>query len=46
MLFRSLKDEQLAEVMGRAARDRYERLFSGPALGRAYAELFREVAGG
>lgn len=41
-----IKDEQLAEVMGRAARDRYERLFSGPALGRAYAELFREVAGG
>jgi glycosyltransferase involved in cell wall biosynthesis len=41
-----LKDEQLAEVMGRAARDRYERLFSGPALGRAYAELFREVASG
>lgn len=41
-----LKDEQLAQVMGRAARDRYERLFSGPALGRAYAELFREVASG
>ena len=41
-----LMDERLAGVMGAAARARYERLFSGPALGRAYAGLFREVAGG
>ncbi len=40
-----LADDNLAASMGRAARARYERLFSGPALGRAYAALFREVAG-
>lgn len=38
-----LRDGNLATAMGRAARDRYERLFSGPALGRAYAEVFREA---
>lgn len=37
-------DANLAESLGRGARARYERLFSGPALGRAYADLFREVA--
>ncbi len=40
-----LYDSNLAESFGRGARARYERLFSGPALGRAYADLFREVAG-
>lgn len=40
-----LHDPSLAELFGRGARARYERLFSGPALGRAYADLFREVAG-
>lgn len=40
-----LHDSSLAESLGRGARVRYERLFSGPALGRAYADLFREVAG-
>ena len=40
-----LADDALAAGMGGAARARYERLFSGPALGRAYSELFREVAG-
>lgn len=40
-----LSEDSLAEKMGKAARTRYERLFSGPALGRAYAELFREVVG-
>jgi len=40
-----LNDASLAESLGRGARARYERLFSGPALGRAYADLFREVAG-
>ena len=34
----------LARNMGQAARARYERLFSGPALGKAYADLFREMA--
>jgi rhamnosyl/mannosyltransferase len=40
-----LNDSNLADSLGRGARARYERLFSGPALGRAYADLFREVAG-
>ena len=39
-----LTDDNLAVTMGNAARARYEQLFSGPALGRAYADLFREVA--
>ncbi|MFZ2169311.1 MAG: glycosyltransferase [Methylococcaceae bacterium] len=39
-----LTDETLAARMGAAARNRYERLFSGPALGQAYAALFREIA--
>lgn len=39
-----LTDNALAARMGGAARTRYERLFSGQALGRAYAELYREVA--
>lgn len=41
-----LTDGSLATDMGLRARARYEQMFSGPALGRAYAELFREVAGG
>lgn len=41
---RLLIDERLADRMGRDARSRYERLFSGHALGRGYAELFQEVA--
>lgn len=39
-----LSDASLADNMGAAARQRYERLFSGPALGKAYADLFRELA--
>jgi len=39
-----LRDSSAATAFGLGARARYERLFSGPALGRAYAELFREVA--
>jgi glycosyltransferase involved in cell wall biosynthesis len=39
-----LKDDALSALMGDVARNRYERLFSGPALGRAYADLFREIA--
>ena len=39
-----LTDDNLATKMGNAARERYERLFSGPALGQSYAALFREIA--
>ena len=39
-----LGDPSLADRMGLAARARYERLFSGNALGNAYADLYREVA--
>jgi glycosyltransferase involved in cell wall biosynthesis len=38
-----LNDKVAAVSMGAAARARYEHLFSGPALGRAYADLYREV---
>jgi len=38
-----LTNEQLAVQMGEAARTRYENLFSGQVLGKAYAELFREL---
>jgi glycosyltransferase involved in cell wall biosynthesis len=40
-----LTDDQLTATMGLSSRARYDRLFSGPALGRAYADVFREVAG-
>ncbi|MCP1575856.1 rhamnosyl/mannosyltransferase [Herbaspirillum rubrisubalbicans] len=40
-----LSEHNLAARMGREARQRYERLFSGPALGAAYLELFREAMG-
>lgn len=40
-----LENEELATQMGRAARARYEKLFSGEALGHAYSSLFREVLG-
>jgi rhamnosyl/mannosyltransferase len=39
-----LSDEALSAGMGAAARKRYEKLFSGSALGQAYAGLFREIA--
>ncbi len=39
-----LADAALADRLGAGARARYERLFSGPALGSAYARLFRELA--
>lgn len=39
-----LNDDALSARMGEAARNRYEKLFSGPALGQAYAGLFREIA--
>ena len=40
-----LADDAAASKLGQGARIRYERLFSGPAMGRAYSELFREVMG-
>lgn len=40
---RLLEDDDLANRFGFAARQRYERLFSGPSLGRAYAQLYRDV---
>ncbi len=36
-------DDAQAQAMGRAARARYERYFSGEALGRAYSDLYRSV---
>lgn len=41
-----LTDDGLAARMGDAARARYDRLFSGGALGQAYGRLYREVAQG
>ncbi len=38
-----LLEEGLANKMGLAARQRYERLFSGNALGQAYAALYKDV---
>jgi rhamnosyl/mannosyltransferase len=38
-----LNDESLADQMGLAARQRYERLFSGNALGQAYSSLYKEL---
>lgn len=38
-----LRDTSLVEKMGVGARERYERLFSGRALGMAYADLYREA---
>nr|WP_315239712.1 glycosyltransferase [uncultured Albidiferax sp.] len=40
---RIFEDPVLAKAMGMAARARYEDLFSGVALGRAYSDLYREV---
>jgi len=37
-------DSHLAEQMGKAARSRYEKMFSGNALGQAYSSLYREVS--
>jgi rhamnosyl/mannosyltransferase len=39
-----INNDALSAAMGKAARERYEKLFSGPTLGGAYAELFREIA--
>ena len=38
-----LREESQARVWGLGARARYEQLFSAPALGRAYADLFAQL---
>ena len=43
---RLLRDETLARRFGAAARRRYENLFSGEALGNAYAALYRGKGAG
>jgi len=40
-----LREPVRTRAMGLAARRRYEQLFSGPALGKAYSQLFSEVLG-
>ena len=40
---RLMGDKDLAERFGQAARLRYEQMFSGEALGKAYAALYQEV---
>ncbi len=40
-----LVDVNLAELFGHKARSRYEQMFSGDALGKSYAALYREVVG-
>ena len=44
-MIRLRDDTDLARRFGLAARQRYEKLFSGEALGQSYAALFREVSG-
>jgi glycosyltransferase involved in cell wall biosynthesis len=38
-----LSDPGLATKLGRGARARYEHMFSGPALGLAYSNLYQDV---
>lgn len=38
-----IKDSQLVERMGKAARSRYQQLFSGEALGIAYANRYKKI---
>jgi len=38
-----LANDKLTAEMGAAARLRYEKLFSGPALGKAYSDLYHEI---
>jgi len=40
---RLLANSPLAEQLGKTARAHYEQLFSGHALGRDYAALFKQV---
>ena len=43
---RLLRETATAETMGLAARARYQRMFSGEALGKSYSDLYRDVVGG
>jgi glycosyltransferase involved in cell wall biosynthesis len=43
---RLLLETSTAETMGLAARARYQRMFSGEALGKSYSDLYRDVVGG
>jgi rhamnosyl/mannosyltransferase len=43
---RMIEDDSLVSACGLRARARYERLFSGTALGEAYSNLYRSVATG
>jgi len=43
-LQRLLSDSELVTRLGHGARARYERMFSGPALGKAYSLLYRDIA--
>jgi len=45
-MIRLRDDSAMAHRCGLAARQRYEKLFSGEALGQSYAALYREVLGG
>jgi len=45
-LRRLLSDSALATRLGHGARARYERMFSGPALGLAYSSLYQDVVHG
>jgi rhamnosyl/mannosyltransferase len=38
-----LSEPGLATKLGQGARARYERMFSGPALGLAYSNLYQDV---
>ena len=41
---RALLDNNAMTInMGKEARKRYEQNFSGPALGKAYSDLYREI---
>lgn len=40
-----LADKRLAQQYGLAARQRYESLLSGPALGQAYVRLYQDILG-
>lgn len=44
-MIRLRDDTDMAQRCGLAARQRYEKLFSGEALGQSYAALYREVSG-
>jgi rhamnosyl/mannosyltransferase len=40
---RLIQDNNLTDKMGKAARSRYQQLFSGKALGIAYTNLYKKI---